>query len=239
MQKITPPRLTTIIFRATNEEEKIIEAEMLATRIYRDEWEVGSRLVPFGVTSEDLTQVALLTASARADSVPDDPRSAPGLLSYIYGTRFLRQLFTPLGWYADNHENISAVLEPSSGVRIIYQNVDLACDPYRGPRAVSGKGSAASRLVDTGQGQLFNLGDTPEVIPLSAVHSLNSQVWYFCVSFADDEVRAELSLPAAIDGENFSGFLERIFIVDGRGQPLKVGEGGEPPINFEPIIVRK
>lgn len=212
---------------------------MQATKIYRDEWEVDARLASFEVTREELQQAVQLTAAARADSVPDDPASAAGQLSYIYGTRYIRQLFRPKGWLSDNQENIAAVLEPKTGRRIVYQNVIQACQPFASPRAISAKGAAACRMVDVAQGQLFDLADTPEVVPLSKIHSLNSQVWYLCVSFENDNVLAELSLPATIEDGNFSGFLERIFISDGAAPPLKVGAGGEPPIEFEPQILRK
>lgn len=213
---------------------------MLATKLYKDSWEVDARLTNFGVTKSELEQVAFLTLAARLESVDADPKSAPGLLSYIYGTRYLRHLFGPKGWISDRHENIESILNVSTGDRIVYQNVDSACLSFTSPRAISGKGAAASRMVDVAQGHLFEDLASPEVVPLTRVHSINSRVWYFCVSFDRDEVRAELSLPATINSNNFMGFIERIFVAQsGSEGPIKIGSGGEPPLEFEPTILRK
>ena len=213
---------------------------MLATKIYKDEWEVQSRLAHFGVTQQELMEIAVMTLGARADSVPDDPCTAAGLLSYIFGTRYLRQLFRSRGWVKDSTSNIESVINLETGDRIIYQNVDHAGLAYTSPRAISSKGKASTDMVDTAQGRLFADAEIPEVVSLARIRSINSRVWYFCVAFSDDHVIAELSLPATVTAGNFNGFLERIFIGDSRRpEPTKVGGGGEPPIEFEPVIVRK
>lgn len=214
---------------------------MLATKIYIDKWEVESRLAKFGVTIDELKEVANLVLAARNESVSADPLNAKGQLSYIYGTRFLRFLFCNKGWEIQRNENIESVRNPMTGERIIYQNVDVACHKFFSPKAISGKGAASSRIIDSAQGSLF--GDTmpPEVVPLSRIHSLNSLVWYFCVSFKDDAVFCELSLPSSIDTGNFNNlFIERIFIQnDNDDETLKVKFDGEPPVEFEPVILRK
>jgi hypothetical protein len=81
--------------------------------------------------------------------------------------------------------------------------------------AINGKGPAAESAIKSGQGVLFRDEELPEVAP-ERIASLNSSLWFLCISVNEqdeDDVRAELSLPAAIEGGNFKGFLERIFIV--------------------------
>jgi hypothetical protein len=170
---------------------------MLRTRIYSEEWEVDSRLLKFNATRDELIGVARQTNTHRADAITIDPLSAAGQLSYLYGNRHTRLLFMPKGWFMDRRENVESVLHPESGMRIVYQNVDQACG-FTSPKAISGKGPAANRMIDNGQGVLFRADDLPEVIPQHKIDSLNSSVWYFCMSFEGDDVRAELSLPTSV-----------------------------------------
>lgn len=51
---------------------------MLAPRIYREEWEVDRRLLPFGVTQAELLEIVRGVVAARADAVEDDPLTAEG-----------------------------------------------------------------------------------------------------------------------------------------------------------------
>ena len=78
----------------------------------------------------------------------------------------------------------------------------------RGPQAVNGKGPAAQSAIKMGQGVLFSEEGLPEVTP-ERIANLNSSVWFLCVSVNDadeEDVRAEISLPAAIDGGNLRDF---------------------------------
>jgi hypothetical protein len=70
---------------------------------------------------------------------------------------------------------------------------------------------------------------------------IDTGVWFFCVSVNGDKVCAELSLPLKVEGGNFKGFIERIFIVrDGEWSDIV-----EKPIDqadaaqFEPKTSRK
>jgi hypothetical protein len=211
---------------------------MQRTKLFTEEWEIDTALARFGATRAELAEAAQLTFAARSDSVPSDPLSGPGQLSYIYGNRYVRRVFCPKGWLIDRHENVESVRPPDSGMRIVFQNVDLACSVLHSPKAISGKGSAAERMVSNGQGRLF---DMPEVYRKPKAGELNLAVWYFCMSFADDQFSAELSLPASIKGDNFAGFIERIFIVNGAGDDGSriPRSDGEPPVELEPVVLRK
>jgi hypothetical protein len=66
-------------------------------------------------------------------------------------------------------------------------------------------------------------------------------VWFFCVSANGDEVRAELSLPLAVEGGNFKHFIERIFILsDDEWPELAAKPDSElESAEFDPVISRK
>lgn len=214
---------------------------MLTARVYSEVSDVDARLTPFGVTRSELLAVVRAVVAARADSVPDDPLSAAGQFAYIFGTRELRALFGTKGWTRHRHENIEATRHPDKPLRVIYQSVDVAGTAGHAPRAVSGKGSGANRVVDSSQGNLFSeeeLASSDRRMVAEPV--INSGAWFFCVSVNGEDVRAELSLPAAIADGNFKGFLERIFIVrPGEWASQTVDLTRPQAVQFEPAISRK
>ena len=187
---------------------------MHATRIYHEPREVVDRLAPFGITADEVMPLIEAVVAARNDVVSVDARTAAGTKAYLAGVRHLRFLFLPKGWKADCKNGVESVLHVESGMRIVYQSVDQACVRVRGPQAINGKGPAAEAAVRKGQGMLFSAEDLPEIAP-ERIANLNASLWFLCVSVSEDDdedIRAELSLPAAIEKGNFKGFLERIFI---------------------------
>ena len=205
--------------------------------IYKEDWEIDSRLVPFDVTRPELVEVARVVAGARADAVDNDPLSAEGQFAYIFGTRATRALWRRKGWLLHRAENIESVRHPKLDWLVTYQSVDLAASPHE-PRAISGKGAGADRFIDAAQGDLFA---SEELTRTSRFKPENSGAWFYCVSVNGDDVRAELSRPTGVGGGNFDGFVERIFIIrDGERPKLSVmplPEGG--PTEFEPVVTRK
>jgi len=212
----------------------------LSPLIYTEDWEIDSRLVPFAVTRHELVEVARAVAGARADAVENDPITTEGQFAYIFGTRYTRAAWRRKGWLLHREESIEAVKHPKLDWKVIYQSVDIAASLIHDPRAISGKGPGADRLIDTAQGNLF----TPEQLAAgnaSRLTPMNSGAWFYCVSVDGDDVRAELSLPRGLSGGNFKGFIERIFIIrDGEWPKLAVmplPKGG--PTEFEPVVTRK
>lgn len=191
---------------------------MTETKVFREDHEVAPRLSLFGATKDELLRVVELAAGGRADAVPNDPVTAGGQFSYIFGTRGLREVFIPKGWRKDNTKGIESVIHPESEIKLIFQNVDLACDSIKPPKAISGKGMASEEIIALSTAFLF------KEMEKDHQKRLNRTVWFFCVSANGEDVRAELSLPVGIKGKQFSGFAERIFI-------LKHGEWDPSPIS--------
>jgi hypothetical protein len=96
------------------------------------------------------------------------------------------------------------------------------------------------RMIDSAQGSLFTPEQLASAEPIK-FEPINTGVWYFCVSIDGDDVRAELSLPSAIENGAFGKFIERIFIV-GAGEwgdlVTKLRPDSEPA-EFQPVITRK
>jgi len=149
-------------------------------------------------------------------------------------------LFTPKRWLRTRENNVESVRHPERNLKIVYQSVDMASHELREPKAVSGKGSGTDRMIDAAQGSLFNIADLEKLNPVT-IQPVDQGLWFFCVSVSGDDVRAELSLPAAIEGGNFDRFIERIFILrGGEWEPTsKISVDNDDAIEFQPTITRR
>jgi len=206
-------------------------------RIIKEDSDVNSRLAQFDATKNELHKIVHAVVAARNDAVFSDPINAAGMLGYIYGTRTLREIFMAKGWQIDRAENIESVCSPDKSIKIIYQNVDSAANPFRDPKAISGKGPAAARMLSLATPYLF-----PEW-EKERKSLINSSVWFFCVSVDEDDVRAELSCPISIEGGQFGPFFERIFIVEsGEWGTINLSKGDLTDLedqDFEVNVTRK
>src|SRR3954470_14962288 len=105
--------------------------------IYKEDWAIDARLVPFQATRPELVEVARAVVGARADSVDDDPLTAEGQFAYIFGTRATRVLWRRKGWLLQRSENIESVRHPKIDWLVTYQSVDLAASFTHDPKAIS------------------------------------------------------------------------------------------------------
>lgn len=185
---------------------------MRPTRIVRDEWEVEQRLAELGTNKTEMIEIAKKAAAARADSTEDDPRSGGGLLSWIYGTRALRKTFRPKGWKRNSADNIPSVVNKETRIKFIFQNADSAADALRDPKAISDKKKASERLVAAAQ-MFFDFPESEREDEEFA--DIPSTAFYYFVALNENGIlTSELSSPRSIEGGQFNGFHERIFIIN-------------------------
>jgi hypothetical protein len=190
-------------------------------KIYEHALEAEARLRELGFSMDGLASAAQIAGFVRNDSTGNDPLAAAGLFSWIYGTRALRDMLLPKGdWEIDRTDNIEATYNRKTGIKVIYTNVDLAAVRGRNPKAISGKGRGSERMVKAASGYLFPEEEAAAADRVADYNRrLDANVWYLCVSIreidGEQEIRAELSCPAYIDGGQFGEFVERIFILTG------------------------
>jgi hypothetical protein len=213
---------------------------MAADRIIARDYEVASRLDQLGLSAPELVGVVHQAVAAKAGFVLNHPVNAAGQLSYIYGTGALRDTLRPKGWQIDRTGNIEATFDPKTGIKIVFQNADSACEDNRDPKAISDKGPAASKAVDLGQHNLFPEFDAED----HEKHQReNAALWYLFVCINGDDVRAELSFPKRIEDGQFKGFNERIYIIkpgEWASMMPQVDDGDEGPAqDFEINVTRK
>lgn len=178
--------------------------------VVREEWQVNQALRELGLTRDIIRRIALAAAGARNEATPVDPSCSPGMLSYIHGVREMRLALLPVGWEMSRDGNVELTVNRAKGVQVCFQNVDLAC-ANTDPEAISGKGAASRRLVNSGQAEFDFTGG--EVAPIDSMVA-NLTMWFICVSADEYSVRAEVSCPKGFEGNSFQGFWHRLFVMD-------------------------
>lgn len=178
-------------------------------RVFSAESEVREQLAALGITPEIVANVARMVAGAKAEALEIDPANSPGQRAYMMGVRAKRLTLLPLGWRMSRAGGVEATVNDELGIQICYQSVDMACTDYE-PRAISGKGAGSRKLIQDGQGELFERDAPGSPVPLGAT----PKVWVICVSTDLKKLRAEVSCPEAFEGDQFEGFSTRIFVVD-------------------------
>ena len=204
--------------------------------VVSDATEVKRGLRSIGLTPEIVREIAISAVSARAESLAVDPIGAPGLLSYIHGVRAMRLQLLPLGWREDRSGNVEATVNHELGVQLFFQNVDRACAAVD-PNAISGKGSAARNLVNSGQQDLFASKVTVAVLPTGKP----PVVWLVCVSTneATQTICAEVSCPKAFDGSQFEGFSKRYFVMSETLEPSFKRRGDDGGMDIDVVVKKK
>lgn len=202
--------------------------------VFKEEIEVMTRLIALGATKSELVDAVRAAVGGRRDATPYDPISAGGQFAWIFGTRRLRAIYVPQGWEIDRTDNVESIFNPKTGIKIIYQSAERAGDLVFDPLAISPKGSGSARAVENGQGEFW-----PE-IRAREIRKTNAASWYLFVYANGDDVRAELSYPKAIEGDQFHGFNDRIVLVSkGEWQGIDLTPDVEESPDFDVSVTRK
>jgi len=200
------------------------------------EWQVKQELRAMGLTPEIVRNVAIAAAAARAEALPVDPCSAGGTQAYIHGVRNIRLQLLPEGWQISRVGNVESTVNHALGIQLCFQNVDRACG-LKNPEAISGKGAASRHLIESGQAELFPRAkdNAPKVVGATPI------VWLICVSSDEDTVQAEVSCPEIFEGNQFEGFVKRLFVVDESfaPQPDKGSRSDDDFPDFDVQVTKK
>lgn len=218
----------------------VIHMQSPSTVIIDKPASVESALESIGLSKRKILDIASAACFARAEYLPNiDPVNYPGVRAYQEGTRQIRLATLPDGWKNSKFNNIELVFNTELGLMLGFQNVDLACSP-KDPQAISARGEATKQLVSLPYQKSLFSDDTPKME--GSPEGAFPVVWFICVAAFDDRLQVEVSRPKPFDGDQFSGFYERIFVADEaleleyRSEDESVDEGGEEP---EVIVTKK
>lgn len=203
--------------------------------VFAQEYEIVPRLAQLGLRRDLLLDVVGAAVGGRRNATGYHPLSAGGLLSWIEGTGQLRRIFVQRGWEVCRRDNIESIFNPEIGIKVVFQNAERAGDPLLEPLATSKKGAGSARAVELGQYELWPEEQAKKFVEVTA------STWVLFVYSDGDDVRAELSFPKAINGEQFDGFHERILLVEkgGWGASVPIEDDGEPSSEYEVSVTRK
>ena len=219
------------------------------TRIVYQEIEVKSRLHDFSLKKEDIGKICEAALYGRNLANPLHPKTAEGLLKYIYGVEGLRQVCTNLddGEYeVFSKNNIEGVYDRKNGRKVMFQIVDQACGVAE-PQPKSKIGNGKKEFIETSASVfLFPEMEDEEKKRIVELNSLNkAECWYVMVSIDTNGVLCcELSQPMAVTNGEFKGFHERIKVFKfGEFQPTddykRDNDTDDDTFEIKPTVLRK
>jgi len=199
--------------------------------VRKEPWEVEPRLNELRLTRNALLRVAAMAQGERGNATPFHAANAAGTFAYQQGTFALRSEHVGTdGWTLDRTNGVEAIYNSAIKARVIFGNVDVACNDAQEPKARSEKGSGSERSC---QGNLFGH------LPRYAAKQDGPDITFYLM--VDDEGLAELSRPL-IRGGKFVAFPERIYLYrdgeDGDGERLPLNDD-DTIVDFDPFVVRK
>lgn len=205
--------------------------DVVETQVWREPWDVDRRLNELGLHRHPLMNVVVAAITAGADSTPFHPANASGTFSYMYGTWALRSEFVGDEWELDRADGVESIRNDQKKVKVVYQNVDIACDNEQGPKPRSHKGAGSERACS---GNLFGTL-LPQYSPCP------TEEWATYYLMVDKNGAVELTRPV-VRGGTFSAYVERIYLSDG-GDLLDLAslpiDDDDTADGFDPQVVRK
>lgn len=210
----------------------VVMSGMAETVVRREPWEVAERLAELQLgTVEQLLRVRTAAISASADATPFHPANAAGTFAYHYGTFALRKEYVGKVWRLERPDGVEAIVNEALKVRVVFANVDVACNDDLKPKPRSRKGAGAERVCI---GNLF--GSLPEFAPRQPD---GWATFYFMV---DEGGAAEVSRPV-VKNSTFFAWVERNYLSNGDDLDLDREtlplDDDDVADSFDPEVIRK
>ena len=202
------------------------------TRVLSEEWDTNRRLAELGLSRDGLLRARDIAMNGRDNTGPYHCANSPGTYSHHEGVAGIREQFVGAVWELCRSDGIEGIRHAENRMKVGFQNVDIAHNLLHDPRPRSEKGSGAERAAE---GNLF--GDLPRHYKADAV-SAGTPLYYLMVA---PDGACELSLPIIRNGK-FDGFVERIFLDDGKdndGEKLPLTDDSDTVSSFDVPISKK
>lgn len=200
---------------------------MIETKILRDQDDVDNRLSEMGLRRATLLVVRDIALSSAANATALHPLGTAGTYAYREGTWALRNQHVGTDWERDIVHQVEGIRNKKLNLRVIFSNVDIACDEVHAPKPRSSKGAGSERAC---MGNLFS--DLPG---FAENLSTKCPTYYLMV---DERGATELTCAVVKDG-TFKSYIERIYLSDGSDVTIDIVDDNDQPEVFDPIVARK
>ena len=198
------------------------------------------RLADLGVPLATLTGAIEAGEQARSTCTTNDPPATPGFLAWARTVRRLRELLATSGWVGSEEAQLSTTNRPDGMCLIAVNAGDAGTGREIGrPKTKRPKGPATLAAVEKNYKQLSLFA---EERPKGKRAPGTAFLWLLLVHRDGAELRAELSLPRAVDDDNrVVEWEERILLPPLSVAPTpEIGDGSlEEPDEIEVPVHRK
>lgn len=170
-------------------------------------------LARLGLTAEALLTAVKRGYLARTNCTPNHPPLYAPIVAWGETVRVLREQLAPLGWQRQDDRNYARTLHPSGRTAIAVATGNEATGlANEVPMTKSAKGPITQEAVEINRVQAWLPGMEPTVA-VAEQDVVAPTTWFLLIHHADDELRAELSLPCAIGADNrVNSWRERILL---------------------------
>lgn len=176
------------------------------------------RLTELGIPLEIIHDAIAMGEAERNSCTDNDPVSLPGTLAWGRTIRGLRELLAPNGWSRLCEGGLEYVVSPDGKMAVLVTGGDV-CTSHSSATPKTRRGKGRSTVAAVERNRQLSLFESATVAD-SDDNKRGRTTWLLLVYRGQDEVRCELSLPAAVgDYAKVDTWLERIVL---------------PPLNLEP-----
>lgn len=185
-------------------------------------------LARLGLAVADFTEMMWAGHVASRSVTAHDPRNASGLSRYIRMTGTLRGRLAGRGWASEDPRGLATISDPASDVTLIVCSGNAlagSIDPKQLPRTRYRKGPMYRAAILKNRQLMLGAPDEedPAEVP-------GRQTWLALWHATAVEGRIEISLPAAVDDDNFVSTWAHRIILDpiALGDLAPLDDGDEP-----------
>lgn len=210
----------------------------MQTLLHSDPTSAAAALARIDLVEQSLLAAAMKGYLARADCTTNHPPLFPSFVAWGETVRALREQLAPEGWIRNDEKNYSRVVHPNGRVAIAVATGDEATGMAAlSPCTKSAKGPSTVEALEVNRAQFFLPGMEPPEANDEEKQPVTT--WMLLVHHADNEIRAELSLPydTGIDGR-ISVWQERILLraIPLDPEPVAIVPPTQPDID---VVVRR
>lgn len=187
-----------------------------STHVFEASRMVSLRLRALKIPLGLLDDVRTSWSAAEASTTPFEPATAGGSKAWFAGTGTLRERLAGDGWTAVDAMNWPVVIEPRGRWGVCVTSGDEMTGLVIGDRQPSTrnpKGLVVASVVHMNN-QLPLAFDEPSATaqPRRVSPSVIPPTWFLLLAATETELRAELSLPDAMEGDWISHWSQRIIL---------------------------